>query len=79
MITEAVSVFLKLILQMVIWVFLLSIKIDGKLVFDHAHDFLVQNEIVNTLQAQFDDLWDQVIRTAKSGVENAPKKETEVL
>jgi hypothetical protein len=79
MISEAVSVFLKLVLQMVIWVFVLSIKIDNKLVFDHAHDFLVKNEIVATLQGQFGDLWDQVIRTAKTGVENAPKKDADLL
>ena len=75
MISEVVSISLKLALQMVIWVFVLSVKIDNKLVFDHAHDFLVKNEIVATLQGQFGDLWDQVIKTAKVGVENAPKKD----
>lgn len=79
MIAEAVSVFLKLILQMVIWVFVLSVKIDNKLVFDHAHDFLVKNEIVATLQGQFGELWDDVIKTAKKGVDNAPKKDADIL
>ena len=42
MISEVVGVGLKLALQMVIWVFVLSVKVDNKLIFDHAHDFLVK-------------------------------------
>ena len=78
-ISEIVSVLSKLVLQMVIWVFVLSITIDNRLVFDHAHDFLVKNEIVATLQMQFNELWDDVVNTAKSGVENAPDKDVKLL
>ena len=79
MISEAVSVLLKVGLQMVIWVFVLSIKVENKLIFDHAHDFLVKNQIVASLQNQFGELWDGIIKTAKSGVENAPEKQKDLL
>ena len=79
MISEVVGVGLKLALQMVIWVFVLSVKVDNKLIFDHAHDFLVKNEVVATLQGQFNQLWDDVIKTAKIGVEKAPTKDKNLL
>ena len=79
MITEVGGFFVKMLLQMVIWVFVLSIKIDDKLIFDHAHNFLVKNEVVAALEKQFSDLWEDVIKTAKNGVQNAPNKDADLL
>lgn len=70
---------MKMLLQMVVWVFVLSIKIDDKLIFDHAHNFLVKNDVIATLEKQFSELWDDVIKTAKNGVQNAPDKDADLL
>lgn len=79
MITEVGGFFMKMLLQMVVWVFVLSIKIDDKLIFDHAHNFLVKNDVIATLEKQFSELWDDVIKTAKNGVQNAPDKDADLL
>lgn len=79
MVAEIISVCLKVVLQLVVWVFILSIQIEDKLIFDHAHDFLVKNQVVDTLSAQFGQLWNEVMETARSGAENAPTKTKEVL
>jgi hypothetical protein len=43
---------LKLALHGVIWVFVLSIRIEGRTLFSHAHGILVNNPVVAAIETQ---------------------------
>ena len=49
----------------VFWVFVLSTQYNGQPFFYHAHKVLVENEIVQSLDAELAELWDRVYKTAK--------------
>ena len=42
----------RILLQGVIWVFVLSIRVDGQTLFHRAHEVLVNNQIVAANEAQ---------------------------
>ncbi|MEY4631632.1 MAG: hypothetical protein RIQ81_1752 [Pseudomonadota bacterium] len=42
----------KLVLQGVVWVFVLSIQVDGRTLFSHAHGILVDNQVVAAVESQ---------------------------
>jgi hypothetical protein len=62
---DAIKWTLKVALQGVLWVFLLSITVSGRTVFEHAHGALVQNVLVQTLDEELGDLWTKLSRTAE--------------
>lgn len=51
-----------------IWVYVLSIPYEGRLLFDHAYDHLVDNKIVHT-----------ITREAKSAMKDAKTKARQAL
>lgn len=55
----------KVTLQGILWVFLLSITVSGRPLFDHAHSTLVQNALVQTVDEELSSLWDKLTKTAK--------------
>ena len=49
----------------VLWIFVLSITINGRPLFWYANDFLVQNSIVEAIDQELSDLWYRVSETAR--------------
>lgn len=57
---------LKVSLQAVAWVFILSINVSGRPLFMHAHDTLVDNTLVHTVDEELADLWTKLSKTAQT-------------
>ncbi len=55
----------KILLHCVMWVFVLSVQWDGKSLFYHANDILVQNQLVQTADEELARLWTKLSHTAK--------------
>ena len=66
---------LKVALQGILWVFLLSISVSGRPIFEHAHATLVQNAFVQTLDEELGDLWDKLSRTAAVTFSKSPEED----
>ena len=50
----------------ILWVFLLSITVEGRTIFSYANSFLVQNALVRMLDEELGDLWYKVYTTAQT-------------
>ena len=48
----------------VLWVFLLSIRIQGETIFSHANEILVQNKLVAEIDEGLGELWFKISETA---------------
>ncbi len=57
----------RILFQGVIWVFVLSIRVDGRTVFYHAHDVLVNNQVVAAVEAQATRAFHAAVDMASSG------------
>jgi hypothetical protein len=57
--------FLKFLGLGVLWVYILSIRIGNETIFKHANEILVQNQIVEAIDNQLAETWEQV--SAKAG------------
>ena len=57
------------LLQGVIWVFVLSIRVDGRTLFHHAHDVLVNNQVVAAVEVQATRAMKAALDTASSGAD----------
>jgi hypothetical protein len=55
----------KFALQMVLWVFLLSISWGGRTIFERAHGVLVENSIVAAVDSELAGVWSRISETAK--------------
>jgi hypothetical protein len=55
----------KLVLQSIMWVFILSIQWDGRSLFYHANETLVQNQFVRNVDEELAQLWTRFRRSAK--------------
>ncbi len=68
----------RVLLYGTIWVYVLSIPLGDRLLFDHAYDVLVENSIVNAIQRDAKTAWREVknkARLALADTENElPKK-----
>lgn len=51
-------------LTAVIWVFILSIHWNGRPLFDHAYDVLIDNSIVRAIDEKVAEVWENVTDTA---------------
>ena len=49
----------------ILWVFLLSINVQGRTVFSYANELLVQNPIVRMVDEELSETWDKVYLTAR--------------
>ena len=63
---DAVKWLLKVLLHAVLWVFILSIRWDGRPVFNYANELLVQNSLVRAVDDELGDLWVRLGRTARA-------------
>ena len=55
----------KLALTAILWVFILSITVNGRPLFHYANDFFVQNSIVAAIDEELSNLWHRVSETAR--------------
>ncbi|MEZ4742554.1 MAG: hypothetical protein R3B45_08915 [Bdellovibrionota bacterium] len=62
---EFIKIILKMALQMVVWVFILSISWSGRTLFDRAHELLIRNSIVEAVDSELANVWYKVKETAK--------------
>ncbi len=51
--------------QGLMWVFLLSIRWDGKTLFSYCHDVFVDNSLVQTVDSELGEVWYKLVKTAK--------------
>jgi hypothetical protein len=51
---------LKNLLVGIVWVLLLSVVVNGKPLFFHAHEVLVENAVVEALDTGISSVWEQV-------------------
>lgn len=49
----------------ILWVFVLSINFEGRTLFSYAHEYVIQNDLVQSLDENLEDLWSNVYQTAK--------------
>lgn len=54
----------------VFWVFVLSININDRPIFNYANDVLVQNSFVRMLDEELSSLWVKVVDTARITFKN---------
>lgn len=45
------------VLSMIVWVFILSIRWNGRPIYYYAQDVLVKNSIVKALDAEIGEIW----------------------
>lgn len=57
---------LKFSFQAILWVFLLSIRVDGRPIFNYANEVFVQNQLVQTVDEELGDLYHRLSKTAKA-------------
>ena len=55
----------KLAIHAVFWIFVLSIRWDGRTLFSYGHDTLVQNSFVQAIDEELADLWYRLSETAE--------------
>lgn len=52
----------------VLWVYVLSLTVNGRPLFSYAHSLLVKNVAVETLDQTLVDTWERFYRTAKVSI-----------
>jgi hypothetical protein len=65
----------KLSLTAIMWVFILSIRVEGRTLFSHANEVLVQNSIVRAIDGELANLWYRITETAKVTFDKVTKRE----
>jgi hypothetical protein len=50
----------------VLWVYILSIRVGSETIFYHAHDILVENQIVEAIDQQLADAYEGVVNLASN-------------
>lgn len=58
----------RVLLYGTIWVYVLSIPVGEKLLFDHAYDVLVENSVVNAIHREVKSAWRDVKGKARSAL-----------
>ena len=57
MLRDVIGWILKQTLQLIFWVFILSIRINDRTIYDSAYDVLIDNEIVESIDEKSSELW----------------------
>ena len=65
----------KILLSLVCWVFLLSIRVDGETLFDKAHAVIVENPVVEAVDEELGELWYIIKETARATMENTGRED----
>ncbi len=69
----------KFFMHSVLWVFVLSVRWDGRTVFSYANEVLVQNALVQTLDEELAEVWYKVSETAKVTFSESDQESPEKL
>ena len=56
----------RFIFYMVLWVFILSVRWDGRTLFDRAHEIIIENPVVELLDEELQVLWERISDTART-------------
>ena len=62
------------VLTAVVWVFVLSVNVEGRTLFSYANEILVQNSVVRMVDEELSELWDKVYVTAKKAAEESESR-----
>ncbi len=76
---DMIRMFAKIALQMVIWVFVLSVSWSGQTLYERAHSVLVDNSIVAAIDSELANLWDRLAETARMAFAKETTDETESM
>lgn len=57
MLKDLITWILKLLFQLIFWVFVLSIRVNDRTLYDHSYDILIDNELVQSVDEKVEDLW----------------------
>lgn len=57
MLRDTINWIIKQALQLIFWVFVLSIRINDRTIYDHSHDILIDNAIVQSIDEKASELW----------------------
>ena len=52
-------------LSAIIWIFVLSIEVQGRSLFSYANEYLVRNSLVQTIDDEIGNLWSRLSKTAE--------------
>ena len=63
----------------IFWVFVLSINLDGRTLFSHANEMLVQNSVVRLADEELRVVFDRLYTTARKTFSEQAKEEKEVF
>jgi hypothetical protein len=69
----------KVALQMVLWVFVLSISWGGRTLFDRAHGVLVENSVVEAIDSELAGMWSRISETAKVTFSKGTSDDSEAM
>jgi len=56
----------KFIFYLIIWVFILSLRWEGRTLFDRAHEVIIENPLVELIDEELNDLWVRLSETART-------------
>lgn len=66
MISEIARWASRFVFYLVLWVFILSIRWEGRTLFDRAHEVIIENPLVELLDEELGILWDRLSDTART-------------
>lgn len=66
MITEIAKWASRFVFYLVLWVFILSIRWEGRTLFDRAHEVIIENPLVDLLDEELGVLWGRLSDTART-------------
>lgn len=66
MIKDLTTWIIKLAFQLIFWVFVLSIRVNDRTLYDQAYDILIDNELVQSVDEKAADLWYTFSSTVRS-------------
>lgn len=55
----------RIALYAILWIFIFSIRIEGKMLFQYGHGVFVENRIVGAIDHQANLMWTRLVKTVK--------------
>ncbi|MFW7378152.1 MAG: hypothetical protein ACOH5I_05045 [Oligoflexus sp.] len=52
-------------LSAILWVFILSVEVQGRSLFSYANEYLVRNQLVQNIDQEIGKLWSRISQTAE--------------
>jgi|GEM_PF-4162181 len=77
MIKDIFTWVLKITLQLIFWVFVLSIKINDRNLYDRAYDVIIDNELMHSIDEKATELWYNFSTSVKNSFWKAYERKKE--